>query len=185
MPERSSPNVPVLVETTGRPFFPMVRCHYLAIEYDDPHPGWTLGIAGIQMPFLMLGLAGVVLQPMGAERFTTYGLIRGLFESVEEGGALVNFEDIWLPDFLFPVSPHVGHVYRVGMKLFYLAFAYRDSRFSREEFEVYCRELQGEISFSEDETRAFGSWTAEEISMAQNGDPKNPRLQLRTRRELK
>jgi hypothetical protein len=183
MPNSPTLDVPVLVETTSRPFFPMVRCHYLAVEYDDPRPGWSLTIAGIQMPFLMLGLTGVVLQPFGAERFTNNGLIRRLFESVEQEG-LVNFEDIWLPDFLFSALPHVGDVYRVGIKLFSLAFAYRDSRISQEEFEAPCKELQDEISFSEDETMAFRSWTVEEISRAESGEPKNPELQLRTRREL-
>lgn len=33
-------DVPVLVETPARPYFPMVRCHYLSIEYDAPRAGW-------------------------------------------------------------------------------------------------------------------------------------------------
>lgn len=30
------PDVPILVETPARRYFPMVRCHYLSSEYDTP-----------------------------------------------------------------------------------------------------------------------------------------------------
>ena len=51
------------------------------------------------MPFLMLGLAGIIQQPFDAARFSNYGLIEGLFERIEKDpGLSLNFEDIWLPD---------------------------------------------------------------------------------------
>jgi hypothetical protein len=69
------PDVPILVETPSRPVIPMVRCHYMSIEYDDPSHVWNLGLNGFQMPFLMLNLVGIVQQPFGATRFNSYDLI--------------------------------------------------------------------------------------------------------------
>jgi hypothetical protein len=42
----TQPDVPVLVETAARPYFPMVRCHYLSIEYDTPRAGWGISLGG-------------------------------------------------------------------------------------------------------------------------------------------
>jgi hypothetical protein len=181
MPEPPQSDVPILIETPARSYFPMVRCHYLSIEYDTPREGWGISLGGPMMPFLMLGLAGIIQQPFGAERFSNYGLIDGLFRRIEEDAGLsLNFEDIWLPNFLFPSQPHVGDVYRAGLTLFVLAFQYRDVQLAQQEFEARCKDLWNEIAFSKDETNAFRDWTAEQVSMAQNREPKDPKLQLGT-----
>jgi hypothetical protein len=41
------PDVPILVETPSRPVIPIVRCHYMSIEYDDPSHVWNLGLNGV------------------------------------------------------------------------------------------------------------------------------------------
>lgn len=181
MPYSPKSDVPVLVETLARRSFPLVRCHYLVVEYDDPANGWSIAIGGTASPFLMLGLAGIVQQPFGAPLFDRHPLIEGFFQGVEETGGSVNFEDLWLPEFLFLTTPTVGDVYRIELALFHAAFEFRDSRISREDFEVRSKELHNQISFSEAETRAFRGWTDEHIAMAQNGEPKNPELRLRTK----
>ena len=184
MGDSSPADVPILIETPARPYFPMVRCHYLCVEYDTPRVGWGISIDSQMMPFLMLGLTGIIQQPFGAPRFNTYELIDGLFERIEEeAGLSINFEDIWLPEFLFSPSPHVGDVYRAGLKLFVLAFRCRDAQVSRQEFEARCKDLGNEMTFSEEETRAFQGWAAEQISMAQNQGAKDLRLRLRTKFE--
>lgn len=161
----------------------MTRCHYLSIECDDPRPGWNLQLAASSTPFLMLNLVGIVQQPFGAQHFNTSGLIDGLFKLVEDQAPLtVNFEDIWLPDFLFHSNVTVGDVYRVGNQLFTVAYQYRDGRHSQETFESLCRELHREIVFSGEETRAFKAWTDEQLSRAQNQPAKNLELQLPTRK---
>ena len=185
MPDPPQVDVPILIETPARPYFPMVRCHYLSIEFDTPRAGWEIDLDGPTMPFLMLGLAGIIQQPFGAGRFSNYGLIEGLFERIEEDAGLsLNFEDLWLPDFLFSPSPHVGDVYRAGIKLFVLAFQYRDAQLPQQEFLARCKDLLPEIAFSQDETTAFRGWSAEQISIAQHREAKDRRLQLRTRDEL-
>ncbi len=105
-----------------------------------------------------------------------------MFERIEKDpGLSLSFEDIWLPDFLFSRSLHVGDVYRTGLRLFVFAFQYRDVQLPRQEFEARCKDLGNEIVFSEEETSAFRGWTAEQVSMAQNREPKDPRLQLKTK----
>jgi len=178
------PDVPVLIETASRSGFSMTRCHYLSIECDDPRAGWNLQLQATSTPFLLLNLVGIVQQPFGAPRFNTYGLIDRLFELVEDEKSLtINFEDIWLPNSLFHGEVTVGDVYRVGTKLFTVAYQYRDGRHSTETFEQLCQELHNDIVFSEDETRAFKEWTAEQFLMAQNQSPKNVELQLPTRKQ--
>jgi hypothetical protein len=177
-------DIPVLVETPSRPFFPMVRCYYIAIEFDVPDNQWIIGLGGEPLPFLMLGLTGIVQAPVGAPRFNHRDLIDKLFRLVEGSGGLVHFEDIWFPPHLFGASTEVGSVYRLGIGLFQTAFAFRDSRVSRETLERRSRELHEQIRFSADETKAFQSWSAETIALAEKQEPKNPDLRLRSKKEL-
>src|SRR4051812_10109499 len=181
MPYSPKPDVPILIETLARPSFPLVRCHYLAVEFDNPGSGWSITIGGMTAPFLMLGLAGIVQQPFGAAHFDNYPLIEDFFQRVEDMGGLANFEDLWLPEFLFLTTPTVGDVYRVELALFRAAFEFRDSRISSEDFEVRGKKLHNQISFSAAETRAFKGWSDEHIAMAERGKPKNLQLQLRTK----
>src|SRR6266550_8093171 len=123
MPVSPQPDVPILIETRTRPAFPMVRCHYLSVECDDPRPGWRLELQELATPFLMLNLVGIVQQPFGAPRFNNYGLIDGFFQVIEDQAVLtINFEDLWLPEFLFLPELAVGDVYRVGIRLFTIAY---------------------------------------------------------------
>ena len=94
-------DIPIFVETLGRSFFPMVRCLYIAIEFDTPSNQWSLGIAGRSFPFLMLGLTGVVQAPLGANGFNNPGIIDKFIDTVEDADGMVLFEDIWFPSKLF------------------------------------------------------------------------------------
>lgn|ERR1019366_6057814 len=116
-----NPDVPVLVETPSRPYLQMVRCHYLSVECNDPRPEWQINLGGQPMPFLMLGPVGIIQQPFDAPRFTTYGLIDQLFAGIEaRADLLINFNDIWLPGFLFKDDPgnrvREGWVHRCGFQ---------------------------------------------------------------------
>ncbi len=59
-------DIPVSVETLSRPYFPLVRCNYLYVECDEPRPGWSLGLGAERLPFLMLGLVGIIQTPFDA-----------------------------------------------------------------------------------------------------------------------
>jgi hypothetical protein len=176
-----SPDVPIFVETASRAYFPMVRCSYISIECDDPRPGWQIGLGNGFASFLLLELVGIVQQPLGAVRFSSKTLIDRLFEQVEEQEfLLINFADIWLPQFLFASPPGVGDVYRVANGLFAEAFRFRDGQQDQQHFEERCKG-QPPLAISADETRAFAAWTDEQISTAQTRPPKDPRLRLPTR----
>lgn len=176
-------DVPILVETPARRSFPLIRCQYLAIEFDNPEDGWNIRIGGLSAPFLLLDLAGVVLRPVLAAQFNALPVIEDFFERVEAADGLVVFEDLWLPATLFFRETKVNDVYRVGLNLFRAAFEFRDSRISRRELEIRCEELRNEIRFSKVETFSFGKWAYSQISEMEHGEPKNPELRLRTKNE--
>jgi hypothetical protein len=150
----------------------------MSVECDEPRPDWGLGIGGSEMPFLMLNLVGIVQQPFGATRFGNYTLIDQFFQRIEQQILSINFEDLWMPSFLFHGEPRVGDVYRVGYKLFVAAFQFRDGRHTQEAFDNLCKELQREMVPSKEETQAFRGWIAEQISAARNRPPKNPGFRL-------
>ena len=178
------PDIPILVETPSRPFFRMTRCHYMSIENSVPRPGWEIRLGSDVLPFLMLGLVGIIQQPFGEPRFVAPELIDRLFEQLEEkAGLLINFDDIWLPSFLFERETHTGDTYRIGIRLFLGAYLFREGRLGEGEFEVYCKKFGETLVFSEEETRAFAAWSEEQIARAQNQEPKNWNLSIRKRNE--
>jgi hypothetical protein len=176
-------DVPILIETLSRPFFPMVRCLYLAVEFDTPSNGWTLTLGGRTFPFLMLGLTGIVQASLDGRRFDDPRLIDEFIDTIERVNGLVSFEDIWLPEELFSREIAVGDVYRVGLRLFGSAFQYRDSRSKVERFTEESRALHSEIESSEAETKAFARWSGGTIERAESAEPKNIRLYLGPKRE--
>jgi hypothetical protein len=103
-------DIPILVETLGRSFFPMVRCLYIAVEFDTPSNQWSLGMAVQSFPFLMLGLTGVVQAPFGANSFNNPAIIDKFIDTVEDTDGMVLFEDIWLPSDLFNAEVSEGDV---------------------------------------------------------------------------
>jgi len=151
----------------------------MSVEYNGPRPGWEIRLGNDVMPFLMLELVGVIQQPFGAPRFNTSALIDRLFEQLEgKAGLLVNFDDIWLPSFLFQRETHTGDAYRIGIELFQGAYLFREGRLSEGDFEIYCKRFGETLVFSEDETKAFTEWSEVQVSTAQNQEPKNRNLRL-------
>lgn len=177
-------DVPILIETLSRPFFPMVRCFYLAVEFDIPDNGWMLGIDGRSLPLLMLGLTGVVQTSFGGEPFHEFSTIEQFISSIEKANGLVNFEDIWLPQELFQRKTAVGDVYRVGTTLFREVFRFRDSRMSEERFRSIALEFRNQVEFSPPETDAFRTWSSGTIERIAHEGPKDERLRLERKADL-
>jgi len=174
-------SVPIVVETLSRPYFPMHRCSYLYVECDEPRPGWALN----NMPFLMLGLVGIIQVPLGALRFEQFQHLTELFETLEEKmGMTINFADIWLPDFMFRSRRvRVGDVYRLELEMFKNAFLFRDGRMPRNMFLGQAERIGESLQFSEVETRVFTGWSQENMSALAHQPDKNPELRLRNRDE--
>jgi hypothetical protein len=154
----------------------------MAIECEDPLNDWRISIDQNILPFLMLGLVGIIHAPFDALNFDEVRHLNDLFEKVEDqAGLLINFADIWLPDFLFPREVHVGDMFRLEMALFNSAYRFRDGRQTEREFVSSADTLIKMIRFSETETRVFAAWSQEQLEIARKHGDKNPQLKLRTR----
>ena len=182
-PKGPAATVPVIVDSVKiSEQFPILRCSYLSVECETPSENWTLKIGNKRLPFLMLGLDGIVTGPFGAKRFKNVGQIEDLFIALEDvAGLLIDIDDIWLPLVLFTrySRPREGNVYRLDGELFALAFAYREGRIDTELFLNNCRELDHPLFFSRKETQVFREWHAQQIRGASEQYPKNSELALR------
>lgn len=165
----------------------ITRCNYLSVECDFPKPNWSIRIGGLNLPFLMLGLTGVIHRPFDGDNFDTPDKIEDLFVRVEKTAELlVNINDVWLPTFLFErrnAIPKKGQVYRVHIDLFSAAFLYREGRLGPTTFLERCHGINqhGAVILSEEETAAFTAWHKTQIQHAFHQYPKNKDLALRYR----
>ena len=162
--------------------FPMIRCNYLSIECDSPGGGWKLSIGDLELPFLMLGLVGIITSPFGAERFNNVGLIEDLFEQIEDkAGLLIDVDDIWLPIILFrniDTVPKIGDVFRIIGDVFALALSFREGRLDLESFLNECEQFERPMVLSEEESLSFQKWHDIQIDNVKEHYPKNKGLEL-------
>jgi hypothetical protein len=177
-------DVPVVVDDVKRyGKFRMTRCTYFTIECDVPSSNWVLGLEKKSIPFLLIGFSGLIIRPTGdGPFFESPDSIEKLFNTVESHPSLyVDINDFWLPNHLFQEPHRRGQVYRVGSKLFHLAYLYREERISEGQFLRRCRELRTNIRFSKKETRSFENWSRLQIERARESYPKNKGLELKWR----
>ena len=154
---------PIFVDATvGEDEQHFVRCNYLAIESDEPMPGWGLRInSSPPLPFFMLGLEGIIISPPGGGQFISSGSVDATFDLLEKRGLTVETGDLWFPHFLFRkelADIVAGQVFRVDGELFASAFRYRDGHSSWAEFAGFCREARAPL-FSNEETQIFTDWS--------------------------
>lgn len=177
-------SIPVVVDAVkASEYFPIVRCNYLSVECDSPKAGWIINIGGEELPFMMLGLVGIITRPFIAERFDRIEFIEDLYRRIEdEADLLIDVDDIWLPMFLFNninITPEIGHVYRIRSDLFILALSFREGRLDSEAFLNECQRLERPLVISEDEIRSFQEWRQLQVRNAIEQYPKNRDLELR------
>jgi hypothetical protein len=177
-------DVPVVVDDAknyGK--FKMTRCTYFTIECDAPSSNWVLELGKKSIPFLLIGLSGLIVRPVrGGRLFESSDSIDELFDTIESHPSLyVDINDLWLPNKLFQGLPHRGQVYRVGIKLFHVAYLYREERISEDQFLRQCSELKGNIRFSRKETHSFENWSKFQIQKAKDSFPKSKGLRLEYR----
>jgi len=179
--------VPIMIDDIKKyKNFDMTRCTYFSIESDLPSGEWVLELKNRDIPFYLLELSGIITEPTGNEaHFDSSYLIDELFDTIEASPELfIDINDIWLPNFLFRNSPHKrGDVYRIKEKLFIEADRFREDKIPKERFEMYCRELEDYLFYSEIETRSFKEWARNQIEMAKKKYPKNPELALKWHEE--
>lgn len=168
--DESEIGVPVVLDDVkDYPDFAMTRFSYFVVECDEPTPGWTLMLAQARIPFLMLGLSGVVVSPpSGRPRFEGADDFDDLFESIESHDHVyVDLNDVWLPNDCFePARLQRSNVFRIGRALFATALSYRGSLIETGRFVALARDMRREIEFSPNESEAFRAWSRNQIQAA-------------------
>jgi hypothetical protein len=172
-------SVPVIVDDPkwmGN--FNMTRCVYFHIDCEDTLDEWTMDLGSGGIPFRMIGLSGVIVQPFDGSLIFEYPQqVDDLFSMVQKVPAEsetdsmmhVELEEIWLPNDLLLMSQgkaiRRGDVFRIGYRLFRLAFAFTIGRLTQDEFLQQSMD-PNQIQFSEKETTAIAAWVRYEIEMA-------------------
>ena len=179
----ASTDIPVIVDAVRtRKDLALVRCNYMSVECDNPQVGWSLGVGGATVPFMMLGMAGIIMGPIGSSRFDSLESIEDIFATVEdEGDLVVDVDDIWLPKFLFEdigEVPRNGDVYRLESEAFVLAYSFKENRLSVAEYLETCQGLERPLSPSLEEQQAFADWHQSLIDGAIRQYPKNAAYEL-------
>ncbi len=181
-------SVPVIVESVkDHPEFQMTRCIYFTIESDSPSPDWMLFLQGRRIPFLMVGMIGIVHAPimptpgdnesaifLGDGEFESAEMIDSLFDAIEGPNSsaelTIDVEDIWLPNKLLPwvadSSNPAGMVCRVSWRLFDICYLYRCDQITTKQFLAQCGDTDEHVRLSERETDAFAQWTNDQIENA-------------------
>lgn len=186
--------VPVIVDSHAREksALSITRCVYFCITADDPGTQWTLRNPRLDVPFLMLGLHGVILRPDQSEpEFTSPDLLNRLIKDIEQDDRFaVETGYLWLPtDMLDRARTSTrcgrtetsseaerGDVFRVDGKLFFDAW---QAAFGSGNFDLAMRELaemdlrgSGDgrplVRFSPRETLAFRDWSEMQVLNCEN-----------------
>lgn len=158
-------DVPVFVdavrEDREHPERPLARCNFFTLTAAEIDRSAHLGMDWWDVPFQLMGLVGVITQPVGAERFTAAEQIEDLYIRIEKEGRFeIELAELWLPAAPLargePIRP--GDVYRLEQSLFYRALAFRSGRLGWDRFAELEADIRRGISFSPEETHAFAAW---------------------------
>lgn len=187
-------NIPIIVDGIVRSDpADLSRCVYLTITADEPGAGWTLTLQTTTIPFLLLGLQGILYQPgVNQQRFNGPNDIDDMIAAVEAITlpSPLNVETgiIWVPtawlDLAFVRSPrgenpfkepHRGDVFRVAAPMFQDLWRHMENRLDLSILlNSYSTQQFGEsnvpmLQYSFIETLAFRAWTARHLGGQSGG----------------
>lgn len=175
-------SVPIIIDNVKNyEAFQMSRCSYFSIKSDTPAPGWMLNIENFRIPFLMMGLSGVIMSPSTkSPTFDSPQSFSDLFESIESHESLyIDTDDIWLPNIFFSRGNNKrGNVFRIPVALFQLAMNFRIDIISEKIFIELSSEHLDSIEFSPSETKSLSTWMKQEIDQAREEYKQNPQKRL-------
>jgi hypothetical protein len=174
-------DMPVLIDDVkSMDQFNMTRASYFTIQSAASSENWFLNLDETIIPFYLLGISGIIMQPIGTKPiFDSAESIEELFDLIEEQPNLsVDTDDIWLPNFLFNGPHERGHVYRIRIKLFNEAQRFKLDEMPDELFLSLCKEMTEFIHYSEKETNAFKTWEEIQIQGAIEQYPKDSKSAL-------
>ncbi len=157
------------------------RCTYFSVQCDTPSAGWSLGTSNISLPFIMMGLSGIICRPLeDSVKFTELTQIERLFEFIESQENLyIDINDIWLPNFAFQKGMQKrGTVWRVDIKIFTEALRFRDNTINFSDLEKMCKSYQKGVVYDDTETFVFQNWIDQQIAEAKRNYHSNQKRQL-------
>jgi hypothetical protein len=180
--------IPITVDSLNRqadsasPERALSRCIFFTLVTEDPTAGWDLGVGSQRAAFLMLGLRGILYQPLsGAREFQSVGDIEDLISAVEglPGDFSVESDVLWVPTDWLVIAlrrsgaekheePQRGHVFRIELRVFRHLWSVADQRAHLADL-VLNEEQLGNVSppalrFSKDETHVFADWTEKQFA---------------------
>lgn len=189
-------SVPVIADSLPRSSLDaLARCSYFTITVDEPNLG-ILTVNNLQVPFLMLGLSGILIRPSDPQSstFDSPDLLDDLIKLVESvEGISVETEYLWLPTALLDracfaaaasESPSKtvakrGDVFRVAQKLFANALAAMRQVSEFRRIRDLAHDTSGDnhpdqsIKYSPAETTAFQAWSQMHVISSQNFQRQN------------
>lgn len=170
----------------------LARCVYFSITADEPNLPCLLDIQGYHIPFLLLGMEGIIVRPLlpGPELFVSPDDWDKIVNAIEQQhGFSVDVEYFWVPVALldrarerFPAgddSPNRlavrGEVFRLSRKLFLEAWlAARDGTdfagYAARVLDFFDGErLAAGLTYSPEETRSIQAWSIAQVAGARIG----------------
>lgn len=151
--------------------FRMARCTYLLIDFDIPSLGWRLSAGSFDLPFMMMGLEGIIYRSINDGGYFNnpedYEAIHKVFEDRIKS-LYIETNDLWIPSKeFFKIGKHeIGGIYRIARELFLLAYSFRINTIGKEEYISEIYKLDKPISFSKKETKAFAVWKEKQKEQA-------------------
>lgn len=171
--------VPAVIDDRTGTSPELLRCVYFYFQGDEPGALWTLELNQLTVPFILLEIAGIILQPIDGDVFTRPQQIDSLFSLLEGAGLSIEIADLWIPTRATETEPeelHRGVVLRLGERLFRSCLNYRYGEIDLEHFENQLKELSESLRISETESKVFSEWSYLEAARAQ--DRQDPELQF-------
>lgn len=176
-------SIPVVIDSVKQlSTFQMTRCSYFSIECDIPSTGWNLDLGRPpKIPFLMLGLSGIIYQPMGGGKyFDSPEQLEELFMIFDDSDDLyIDVNDIWLPNAFFEnkINHERGNVFRVGLSLFKIAYRFQKDGFDQGLIEHFM-EFRQELRYCKVETDILREWNKDRVEESIGDYREHPELQL-------
>jgi hypothetical protein len=172
--------VPVVIDDRTGASSELLRCVYFYFRGDEPGALWTLGFnQQVEVPFILLEMAGIILQPIDGDLFESPDQVDSLFSLIEGTGLSVEIADLWIPTRAINMNPEElnrGVVLRLGERFFRSCLNYRYGEIDLEYFENQLKEFSDSLRVSERESKVFLEWSYLEVDLAR--ERRNPELQL-------
>lgn len=146
--------------------FQMTRLTFLVIDYEEDQINWHKVLEEKNIPFITIGPFSVLYKPIGKkEKFDSVNTIENTLDIIEKELFIIEYNAVWMPNFIFNKLPARGQVYRIKLPLFRKSYQFTQDRLSEDLFFEFCNEHKADIFFDELETKSFIGWENKRIKV--------------------